>query len=181
MIRKSAKSLNPPKNRDPCCFQDTVFRAVKQSTLGLVFYILLLSYLILSKLHSVGFQVKHAAMIGRLLNHIALCQLPSHVSIPPEVVSRARASARSGRVRTPTSVKERAEETVSDNVGAILDDAMKHMKLAQQFPGRYLTKSRCYQCQVNIPFFNLVFVILSKLVFFSGFLFILREFYTWPR
>ena len=39
-------------------------------------------------------------------------------------------------MKTPTSVKEKVEETVSDNVGAILDDAMKHMKLAQQFPGR---------------------------------------------
>ena len=76
-------------------------------------------------------------MIGRLLNHIALCQLPSHVSLPPEVVSRSRASARSGRAKTPTSVKGKVEETVADNVGTILDDAMKHMKLAQQFPGRY--------------------------------------------
>ena len=90
-------------------------------------------------MHSVGFQVEHAAMIGRLLNHIAVCHLPSHVSLPPEIVSRSRASARSGRVKTPTSVKDKTEEAGSDNVGAILDDAMKQMKLAQHFPGKDLT------------------------------------------
>ena len=42
-------------------------------------------------------------------------------------------------MKTPTSVKDKTEETGSDNVGAILDDAMKQMKLAQQFPGKYLT------------------------------------------
>ena len=78
-------------------------------------------------------------MIGRLLNLIALCHLPSHVSLPPEIVSRSRASARSGRVKTPTSIKDKTEETGSDNVGAILDDAMKQMKLAQHFPGKDLT------------------------------------------
>ena len=99
---------------------------------------LLISHVVPSQLHSVGFQVEHAALIGRLLNQMALCQLPSHVSLPPEIQSRSRASTRTGRVKTPVSGRERAEETGSQNVGAILDDALKHMKLAQQYPGECL-------------------------------------------
>lgn len=90
------------------------------------------------RLHFVGFQVKHAALIGRLLNHIALCQLPSHVSLPPEVHSRSRASTRTGRVKTPSSGREKTEEVRSENVDAILDEAMRHMKIAQMFSGTYL-------------------------------------------
>ena len=90
-------------------------------------------------MHSVGFQVEHAVMIGRLLDQIALCQLLSQVTLPPEVQSRSRASTRSGRTKTPTtSAKERAEETGAENVGAILDEALRHMKLAQAFPGMWL-------------------------------------------
>lgn len=43
-------------------------------------------------------------------------------------------------MKTPTSVKDKTEEPGSDNVGAILDDAMKQMKLAQHFPGKNLNK-----------------------------------------
>ena len=78
-------------------------------------------------------------MIGRLLNQVALCQLPSHVTLPPEVQGRSRASTRTGRVKTPTTTgKERAEESGMVNVGTILDEAMRHMKLAQVFPGMIL-------------------------------------------
>lgn len=81
--------------------------------------------------------VEHAARIGRLLNQVALCQLPSHVTLPLEVQGRSRASTRTGRVKTPTTTgKERTEETDAVNVSAILDEAMRHMKLAQVFPGQ---------------------------------------------
>ena len=43
-------------------------------------------------------------------------------------------------MKTPTSIKaDKTEETGSYNVGAILDDAMKQMKLARHFPGKDLT------------------------------------------
>ena len=88
---------------------------------------------------SIGFQVEHEALIGRLLNYIALCQLPSHVPLPPEVHSRS--PTRNGRVKTPNSGRERekAEEMGSGNIGTILDEALRHMKIAQMFPGMSLT------------------------------------------
>ena len=87
-------------------------------------------------LYSVDLQVQHAAMIGCILDKIALCQLPNQVTLPPEVQGRSRPSTRTGRVKTPTkSGKERTEENDAENVGAILDEAMRHMKLAKDFAG----------------------------------------------
>ena len=89
----------------------------------------------------IGFQVEHEALIGRLLNYIALCQLPVTLPLPPEVHSRSRAPTRNGRVKTPNSGRER-EKTVemgSENIGTILDEALRHMKIVQMFPGMSLT------------------------------------------
>ena len=53
-------------------------------------------------------------------------------------------------MKTPTSSKDKTEETGPDNVGAILDDAMKQMKLAQHFPGKDLELITAgILCQVN--------------------------------
>ena len=41
-------------------------------------------------------------------------------------------------MKTPSTGKERTEETGSDNVGGILDEAMRHMKLAQLCSGMNL-------------------------------------------
>ena len=75
-------------------------------------------------------------MIGRLLNQIAFCHLPNHVTLLPEVQGRSRASTRTGRVKTPNVTgKETGDDTGQVNVGAILDEAMRHMKLSQVYPG----------------------------------------------
>lgn len=87
-------------------------------------------------MYSVALQVEHAALIGRILDKIALCHLPNQVSLPLEVQGRSRPSTRTGRVKTPTkSGKERTEENDTENVGTILDEAMRHMKLAKDFAG----------------------------------------------
>ena len=71
-------------------------------------------------------------MIGRLLYHLAVCQLPNHVAVPQEALSRSGASSRAARVKTPNVGKD---DTNAETIGAILDDAMRHMKLAGVFPG----------------------------------------------
>lgn len=83
--------------------------------------------------------VDQAAMIGRILDQMSLCQLPNEVIVPPlyHVHGRSRASTRTRRVKTATtSEKEETEDTCERHIGTTLDEALRHLKLANDFPGQ---------------------------------------------
>ena len=91
-------------------------------------------------------QAHHEARVGRILNQLGIILL-GNISSPPspsEDKVRARASARIGRPKTPSTQRSSsaASRKKSDieranfkEIGPLLNESLKHMELARVVPG----------------------------------------------
>ena len=77
-------------------------------------------------------------MMGRILDQLAMCRLPNEVVLPVEVDEQSRASMwTAGRVNANmTSEIQEFEGNNERHVSNTLDEALRHLKLANDVPGK---------------------------------------------
>lgn len=90
-------------------------------------------------------------MMGRILDQLAMCRLPNEVVLPIEVDEQSRASTwTAGRVNTNmTSEIQEFEGKNERHVSNTLDEALRHLKLANDVPGKCLELENLLQQVVS--------------------------------
>lgn len=97
-------------------------------------------------------QVDQTAMMGRILDQLAMCRLQNEVVLPTEVHEQSPTPTWTvARVNTNmTSEIQEFEGNNERHVSNTLDEALRQLKLANDFPGKYLKLENLLQ-QI-IPF-----------------------------